>query len=64
VAGRSGRGVRLGLPVPDLHAAGPAELIIKGIPQSIRVSITRLGLFLALIALKTAGVVAEPTRPM
>ena len=38
---------------------GLRELIIKGIPQSIRVSITvGLGLFLALIALKTAGVVA------
>lgn len=38
---------------------GLRELIIKGIPQSIRVAITvGLGLFLALIALKTAGVVA------
>jgi len=36
------------------------ELIIKGIPQSIRVSITvGIGLFLALIALKSAGVVAK-----
>ena len=38
---------------------GLRELIIKGIPHSIRVAITAgLGLFLALIALKTAGVVA------
>ncbi|QXZ09771.1 NCS2 family permease [Comamonas sp. Y33R10-2] len=38
---------------------GLRELIIKGIPHSIRVSITvGLGLFLALIALKTAGLVA------
>lgn len=38
---------------------GLRELIIKGIPQSIRVAITvGLGLFLALIALKTAGVIA------
>ena len=36
------------------------ELIIKGIPQSIRVAITvGIGLFLALIALKSAGVVAK-----
>ncbi|GAB2490075.1 MAG: NCS2 family permease [Comamonas sp.] len=36
------------------------ELIIQGIPQSIRVSITvGIGLFLALIALKSAGVVAK-----
>jgi AGZA family xanthine/uracil permease-like MFS transporter len=44
---------------------GLRELIIKGIPQSIRVSITvGLGLFLALIALKTAGVVAPTRTPM
>ncbi|QNN55383.1 NCS2 family permease [Diaphorobacter ruginosibacter] len=36
------------------------ELIIRGIPQSIRVSITvGIGLFLALIALKSAGLVAK-----
>jgi len=35
------------------------ELIIRGIPHSIRVSITvGIGLFLALIALKSAGIVA------
>jgi len=38
---------------------GLRELIIKGIPQSIRVAITvGIGLFLALIALKSAGIVA------
>ena len=35
------------------------ELIIRGIPQSIRVAITvGIGLFLAIIALKSAGIVA------
>ncbi|WP_345535700.1 NCS2 family permease [Variovorax defluvii] len=35
------------------------ELIIKGIPQSIRLAITvGIGLFLAIIALKSAGIVA------
>ena len=38
---------------------GLRELIIKGIPQSIRIAITvGIGLFLALIALKSAGIVA------
>ena len=37
---------------------GLRELIIKGIPQSIRIAITvGIGLFLALIALKSAGIV-------
>ncbi|MFT3814275.1 MAG: NCS2 family permease [Acidovorax sp.] len=36
------------------------ELIIKGIPQSLRVAITvGIGLFLGLIALKSAGIVAK-----
>lgn len=39
---------------------GLRELIIKGIPQSLRVGITvGIGLFLALIALKNAGIVVD-----
>ncbi len=38
---------------------GLRELIIRGIPQSIRIAITvGIGLFLAIIALKNAGIVA------
>ena len=42
---------------------GLRELIIKGIPQSLRTAITvGIGMFLALIALKSAGIVAaSPT---
>ena len=39
---------------------GLRELIIKGIPQSLRIGITvGIGLFLALIALKNAGIVVD-----
>ncbi len=38
---------------------GLRELIVRGIPQSIRTAITvGIGMFLAIIALKSAGIVA------
>ncbi|MFD2365841.1 NCS2 family permease [Pseudoduganella sp. GCM10020061] len=43
-----------------VSVVGLRELIIKGIPQSLRIGITvGIGLFLALIALKNAGIVVD-----